>query len=249
MSDLTVVAKTLLRPEKCRAMLVSLREHFDGPVVVADDGGDQTYPWVGDGLDVEWLTFPYDAGIGHCLNKVMADHVHTPYVALLDDDFLVTERTDMARWIPFIEHGVYDIVGGSVCKTSDGKEQCYVGTFEWGTRGTERTLTLTRLMVRGMTEPLGGLDIVMNFFAASLETLRAIGWDELLKVHRHEDWFLRARSLGFTVGYHPGVQVMHDGDTPPYPSAEYRDLRRKRIPEYRQIFLDKWGLTSEGLKL
>lgn len=244
-SDLTVVIKTILRPEKCEALLKSLRQHFDGPVIVLDDG-DGSYKHLGPKYDVQWICFEYDVGIGFCYNLAFREEVQTQYAAIMDDDFLVTEKTDMARWLPFLENDVYDVIGGAVRKTNGGHLQNYVGTFVIG----PGTLELQRHPgLEGLDQVLGNLDIVMNFFAARTETLVRCPWDESLKVFRHEDWFLMAADQIDRIAYHPGVEVLHDGDTPPYPCQAYRDLRKKRIPEYRDVFLKKWGLTKQGLRL
>ena len=244
-SDLTVVVKTILRPEKCNALLKSLRQHWAGPVIVLDDG-DHSYKHLGPKHDVRWICYEYDVGIGYCYNEAFLNEVETEYSCIMDDDFLVTEKTAMDRWLPFLEHNVYDVIGGAVRKTSGGHLQNYLGTFVRG----DGTLELQRFpQVEGLTQVLPDLDIVMNFFAAKTETLVRCPWDEGLKVFRHEDWFLSARQLDLRIAYHPGVEVLHDGDTPPHPCQAYRDLRRKRIPEFREAFLKKWKLTERGLRL
>ena len=245
MNDVTVVVKTILRPEKCGPMLASLREHFDGPVIVCDDS-PVPYPEIARGLDVQWIEYPTDVGIGYCLNDVVSNVVTTPYMAVMDDDFIVTKDTDMSRWIPFLEHDTTDIIGGAV-RRHEGSIQNYMGTFVWG--DNPRSLALQRIpQADGLTHVVDGLDIILNFYAARVTTLSDIGWDESLKVFRHEDFFIRARQLGKRVSYHPGVEVTHDMGAP-YACKEYRDLRRGRIPEYRDVFLAKWGLTKEGLRL
>lgn len=241
MSDLTVIVKTILRPEKCRAMLVSLREHFDGPVVVCDDSP------VGKAkdalarqlrqLDVRVESFQEDVGIGVCLNNAIGTVV-TPYGALLDDDFIITEKTEMARWLPFIEHDIYDVIGGAV-RRKGGDLQGYLGMLEYG----NRSLTLHRIPDVDAITQVTTFDLVLNFFAGKTETLRRIGWDENLKVFRHEDWFLRAKHMGIKVGYHPGVEVLHDTSRNDEHKV-YRTMRRDRLPEFRAMFCEKWDIDE-----
>jgi len=242
---LTVLVKTILRPQKCRAMLESLRDRFTGPIVVCDDSPVH-YPEVGDGLHVTWQRYSTDIGIGACLNTALEFAVDTPYAALLDDDFIITERTDMTRWIPFLEYDVYDVIGGAV-RRMDGSLQGYVGMLDYN--GGD-SLVLNRVPDIGAVANVSTVDLIMNFFAARTETLREIGWDEALKVFRHEDWFLRAKCLRKRVGYHPHVEVLHNNVKPGEDDPEeYRALRRHRLPKYRAMFCDKWGLDERKLRL
>lgn len=242
MNDLTVLVKTILRPEKCRRCLETLREHFDGPVIVCDDSR-YPYPEVGAGLDVEWRTYPHDIGIGHCLNDTLSSAVRTPYTALFDDDFLVTEECRMELWMPYLRDDKVDLMGGAVKRTNGG-QQGYLGWFKWA---DDRSWLKIEFVpnVEQWTEPIFDLDIVMNFFAARTLALLAVGWDEQLKVCRHEDFFLRARQEDVRVAYHPGVLVMHDGHGLPHNTPEYAELRSKRMPEYRAKFGEKWGLDPK----
>jgi hypothetical protein len=75
-----------------------------------------------------------------------------------------------------------------------------------------------------------------NFFVASTPKVRAVRWDDELKVGEHTDFFLRA--LGkLRVGVNPRASILHLPETNP----EYAPFR-SRVGEFRRLFMKKHGL-------
>ena len=95
-------------------------------------------------------------------------------------------------------------------------------------------LYMIRYVAQRQTAPM---EIVLNFFAARTDALRAVQWDAELKVCEHEDFFWRAKAEGIRVGYSPCDCVRHLRD---HGSARYRSFRN-RIPEMRAKALAKNG--------
>jgi len=221
------MVKTLLRPHCLEPLLKSLRKFYpDEPVIVTDDS-PEPYPEVAEPYDVHYETFDYDIGIGTCYNWTI-DHAETPYIVLLDDDFVFTEQTRIDRFLPFLEAGVCDLVGGEVWNSRRGINQSFCGFFTQGAKpgkvlGWEDTKSLQKIP-RNTVKGLAFVEITMNFFAARTDALREVRWDPRLKVCRHEDFFLRFNGYrprepkveGFRAAFYPGVTIdhRHQGNKP-----------------------------------
>jgi len=68
----------------------------------------------------------------------------------------------------------------------------------------------------------GWVDIALNFFIGETDKVRAVGWDDDLKLAEHTDFFLRAKRAGLRVWYEPGMVAEHCPESPPGYAA-YRD--------------------------
>jgi len=242
--DLSLMVKTLLRPHCLRELLKSIRTRYpDIPVIVADDSPEPT-PEIGREYGATYEVFEHDAGPGACYNW-MVDRIETPYTVLLDDDFVFGRKTRLENFLPHLE--AVDLVGGAIWHVKKGAFQDFVGYI------TPEGLDRNRIEAPGLHR----VHVTMNFFAAKTDVLRAVRWDEDLKVCRHEDFFLRFNGFvpggekveGYHAGYSPDVVVNHR----PRPRREegghrYADYRRKRYPEYAGMFKAKWGF-EKGFKL
>jgi hypothetical protein len=231
--EITFMCKTLLRPGMLRQCLESLRVFYPkSPVLVADDS-PKPYPEVSKAFDgVEHVCFEHDIGIGTCLNHLMT-LVKTPYVVLLEDDFVFTGQTDCPAWLPWLRDGHYDILGGAVYKMRSSMRQSFVGYLVKDKQARE--WSIRHLMPMPFDGGPVKVDITMNFFGARIEPLRRLGWDVDLKVCRHEDFFIRAQAMMLKVGYHPEVEIRHDHHKP----DAYKAYRANRISQGWEIFKEK----------
>lgn len=252
--DFTFMIKTLLRPEALGRLLPTLRAFYpDTPVMIADDSPDP-YPEVAKGFDCEYFTYPYDIGIGHCYND-MLDKIKTPGVVLLDDDFIFSKQTEVEKLWAWVASGLYDLVGGRVWNTTRRDFQGFVGFFY----SDGENITSLKKVPQDKVRTIKQVDITMNFWAASTESLRRVRWNEELKVCRHEDFFLRylghtptkrrglpkAAQVGHKhrVGFYPQCIVTHDNRSfmGRDKNHEYIWHRKGRFDTFRQVFIDIWG--------
>jgi len=247
--------KTLLRPESLANLLHSIDRFYPAtPVFVADDSPD-TYPEVCAPYDnVTYMPYPYDIGIGTCYNDI-CDRIQTPYTVILDDDFIFTEDTQIERFEPWLEHGIFDLVGGRVWSCVRKAFQGFTGFFY----SDGHTVTSLRKIDQENVAVAAQVDVTMNFWAARTDALKKVRWNTELKVCRHEDFFLRfigeqplkRRGLPddavtgekHSVGFLPDVSVLHDNRsfTGKDKNPEYMWHRKGRFPDFRQIFIDIWG--------
>jgi len=259
LSDFAFVIKTLLRPQCLGPLLQSLRTYYpDTPVYVADDS-PEPYPEVAASFQVAYRTFDEDAGIGYCLNRIVQDMAE-PVAVLLDDDFLLTPQTQIERLVGPVLSGECEVCGGALRRTGSNSLHQFIGHFT-GAQG-ERLQQFTPEVLEAMTEPVR-VDATVNFYAARVDMLREVRYNEELKVARHLDFFRRlyvrdtypeagtyadawrqawARRQGATrILYHPGCVIYHGRpDRPPV----YRKHRFGRILEYRTKYMDLWGFED-----
>lgn len=240
MSDrVTFLVKTCLRPVAVHALMRSLRAFYrTAPVVVVDDG--PPCPAAVDGFGVRYEVFPDDIGIGHCYNTAVRRWIDTPYLVLLDDDFIFTAESQVERLVDLIELGLGDLAGGMVRQPRSRKGTPYVGWLSI----RDGRLYLRRLHALIDQAPIA-CNILPNFWAARTADVARVPWDEDLKVCRHEDYFLLWERAGLSCIYCPQVAVDHVPPTGESVPQAYRQRRNHRWQDYQQRFLAKWHLDPE----
>jgi len=228
MREVTIGIKTFERPDALASLLASLRVYYPTVKVLVADDGTETTKDVCRRWKATWLQMPdYDSGLAAGRN-FLVQHTHTRFLALMDDDFVLTERTDLALLRTELEAGDYDLVAGSLVLPT-GQEQHYEGWL-WEEDGH---LYALRVVSPGPTIPVM---LALNFFLARTDALRRTPWDPELKVCEHEDWFWRACQDGLQAGYCPRVVARHERATNPDYAAH-----RNRTRLYRAQALAKHG--------
>ena len=245
-SQVTFMVFSILRPQCLLALLQSLRLYYPrAPVVIATDN----LPYYPDEIvnfpAIRFITFPDDTGSGACYNHMIDKEMKTPWVVLLDDDYVFTERTRIERLLEIAELGFADFVGGAVRVKINDSLTNYVGTLRIEDRSKGRVLIMNRLTNEAPTP----CEIMPNFWLTSANILRDVRWDPALKLCRHQDFFLRAIGHSpdgsytprYTCFYSPSTVVDHDSGPL---SPEYRARQQVRFPLFKPIFLKKWNFVA-----
>lgn len=222
--NITIGIKTYERPEHTRRLIASIRHFYpDIPIVVADDSAvvkEQRSELL------NWYILPYDSGLSVGRNFIV-DRANTPYVLILDDDFLFCANTELEKMYTHLEKHNADIVTGRVINVSDK----LTSTPKHNVRPLESMLcinedTLHMYPVKpSQTDPFK-CDYGYNFIMARTDTLRQVRWDPDLKLAEHTDFFIRVKQAGLTVHCHPSVVIRHDHTTPN--TTEYKMNRRHK---------------------
>jgi len=235
--NVTVMVKTILRPGCLRRFLESVRQYYPNTDIWVADDSAKPYPEIAEGLtNIQYHVFDYDSGPGYCYNW-MADRIQTPYIVTCEDDFIFSDQTRLDRWLPYLQYNLFDLMGGPVYKVRQQKLSEFVGYFPEGQQDGH----FRRVYTKQVQLPIA-CDVVLNWHIAKTDALREAGWDPALKVARHTDFFLTAKSFGQRVGYHPGVTVLHDHQEQ---SRDYAMLRNYRLPEFQAKFRAKYGLSDD----
>jgi len=221
----SILIKTFEREESLLFLLESIRRAgWRMPIFVADDSREPygraaraAFP----DLDLRYFELPFDVGISAGRNRLLKA-VETDLLLLMDDDYHVDRRTDVRGAIRLLEEHELDILGGLnydyktvrsdfdrfvrswQMRLTGGVPFNYLGEFE---RDGD---TLTIRYHKGKNGPYRETDIVINFFVARTERIRALGgWDEALKFDEHTEFFLRAKQHGLRVAYSSEFGIGH----------------------------------------
>jgi hypothetical protein len=196
--QLTAVVKTFERPHILRRLVASIERLYPTlRVIVVDDSREPTRL-----AGVQTIAMPYDSGIAAGRNEGLR-HVTTPYVLVLDDDFVFYRHTCLGAPLARLErHAEIDVIGGRLI------ELPFFRT---------RPLPFGEIFPTAATPlvPLGSLagglrvvDKVPTFFIARRERLALVPWDPQLKRVDHADFFTRALGVLTTV-FDPDLRCLH----------------------------------------
>jgi glycosyltransferase involved in cell wall biosynthesis len=195
----TVAVKTFERPSVIRRHLRSLRGVFDGRVVVADDSRT---PLTWDDPLVDVIPLAFNSGVSVGRNAALAA-VTTDYVLVTDDDIVFTAGTDLQRARRVLDdHPEVDVVGF-----------LRIDLPEWSAydHGPDALFAGHDEPLRPWGEMVGGLPVrykIAQVFLGRTEPVRAVGWDENLRMVDHKDFFSRACGHLLVV-QDAAVQVLH----------------------------------------
>jgi len=245
-TELTLVVKTFQRPACLARLLKSIDEHAPKlPVVVVDDslraGAAEREAREQGLLDlaggVTYITADYDVGVSKGRNLAMAK-VKTPFVAILDDDFVLTAESRLERLVEHIAQGHADIAGGELYVVPEdlamgiaglpqgkGRRVVVSGAFTLG-YDPRRKLLVSQAQRTGTQCAMAAL--LTNFFVARTKTVNALRWDDSLKLSEAEDFFFRAQKQGLKVKYCPAIKAMHDGQCTVAAGQDHEAYKRMR---------------------
>ena len=236
--DFQFIIKTFERPAQIKALLASLEQFYpDHRAWIADDSRE---PLKTQNPNHRVLPCPFDIGL-KAGRQIALGCVQTHWFVLLDDDFIVTERTDLKKLIETASVHGFSFCGGDVIDgpQDKGGRRTHIGTFQF--HGSH-------LHVAEIANPFASefvqTDVLANFYAARTQDVRELGgWDARLKIWGHEDIFLTAKKAGLKCAFCPDIIVEHWPYSPPF-YAFYRNRVKDFWP---RIVQEKHGLTSSNM--
>lgn len=260
MQCVTVVTKTARRPLFVIRLARVLREllHIDLPMIVIDDGPS--------GYSTEIMNeiskFPNlkyvivdspDVGIAEGRNMGL-QMVATKYFLILDDDIVVTNRTNIWKLVEILDTTDATLVGGRLSTGSSFAGFLRIYKYK-------RIPTLFHAVGSCMAahKSIPGFpdcvrcDITTNIFLAKTQdAIDAGGWSRELKISEHKDFFLRLKAMGRKVVYCPAFQAINEGDSAEidfygesrsaYNKCAYTALRSTRKDLMAKKFHNRWNI-------
>jgi len=198
LAQLTALVKTFERPQVLMRLVESIKRLYPTlRIVVVDDSRRPTRL-----AGVETVTMAYDSGIGAGRNEGLK-YVQTPYVLILDDDFVFFRGTRLGPALERMEDcRQIDIMGGQVIDLPLLRRRP-------PPRG--EVFAIGAQPVRPLGSRLGGLEVVdkvSQFFLARRDRLELVRWDPRLKRADHADFFTRALGVLTTV-FNPNLRCLH----------------------------------------
>lgn len=242
---LQLVVKTFSRPWRARVCCASMAARHPGVRIhLVDDGRPSALSIDGFPPEVTHYRTDFDIGLSAGRNLGVSK-VTTPYVAVFDDDFKVTEASPIAEVVEYMEtdHPEVDIMCLRL-KNNRGETLTYSANLEEresaaGSKFLRRTGAGPAQVDRHKVCHMG-----FNCMVARTETLRRHQWDPDLKLAEHWDFFLRARDAGLTVGVYMEGWIRHVRGKG---SRLYRRYRN-RVGRFRRLALRKHGLIYYAYK-
>jgi len=152
--------------------------------------------------DVETIVMPYDSGVSAGRSEALK-HVRTPYLMLLDDDFIFNRHTQVLPILEKLERlNEIDIIGGDVIYLP------FYRKIDYAQAGLHPTEAVSVVEAGTKIDGMMVHDKVANFYIARTESIRKVGWDPMIKRLDHADFFTRAKGVLTTV-FDPAFKVLH----------------------------------------
>ena len=258
----TVVVKTARRPllviRLAKSIQTTLNRNLS--MIVIDDGPDLHPPEIMDKI-AQFPNMKYmvgdreDLGISEGRNMGVR-MVKTKYFMNLDDDYVVSDQTDIPKLLEMLDTMDVSLVGGK-CRN------IYAGFMEFG--NDKETGKSALMYYPGSctvkSEELSSYpgcyrcDLTANgFMARTRDILDVGGWSKELKIIEHKDIFLRLKAAKKKVVYCKNVQIqnehtdkgvnLNDEIVNSYDKGAYRKLRHGRKAQMRQMFNNLWNIDE-----
>jgi len=196
--NVTAVIKTFERPKVLKRLILSLRKMYPKMnVIIADDSKNPSY-FEG----IQTIALPYDSGVSFGRNEALK-HVQTPFILLLDDDFIFYRHTKIEPVLKKLKHlHMIDIIGGEVIYLPFYRKIDYTNAGLHPTNATSVIPPGTEI------EGMKSYDKVANFYIAKTDSIRKVAWDPSIKRLDHADFFTRAKGV-LTTLFDPAFKVLH----------------------------------------
>jgi glycosyltransferase involved in cell wall biosynthesis len=195
---ITATIKTFNRTRDLTRLIKSIqRVQPDLAVIIADDSRTPShFP------GTTTLVLPFNSGVAAGRNAAL-DMVQTPFVLILDDDFVFYRKTRLAEALRLMQQTPQiDIMGGKVINLPECR------SHDYGDAALFPTSSASVFPKGGLLAGLPVYDKVANFLIARTDSLRKVRWDPALKFVDHTDFFTRAKGILTTV-YNDQFSILH----------------------------------------
>jgi GT2 family glycosyltransferase len=197
-----------------------------------------------------FVRLPFNCGLSYARNYLIKQTKSEPYIMIIDDDFIFTEKTDLSKFIDVLEEQEFNgIAGGCI-----DKRYHYAGWLDYlpsinkilkiNIFSVPQAINLTtEYNYKQRKVAYYYSDIVLNFFLAKKEIFNDIEWDNDLILVEHTDFMLRLKQLNkWKVCYVPEVSIDHSPHINEDKYKNFRHNENKNIGIER--FCKKWNLSS-----
>ena len=258
-TQVTFVVKAFERPTCVRRLLRSAAAVYPGIQLILLD--DSTSPVITVAelaeydLRITYLRTEPDIGLSDGRNRLV-DAVRTPYVLLLDDDFVLPEDRSsdggrpggkLAALMAALEDGGFDIAGGCADSKQGSAWSYSLARFGGVLRQSpDVPCAAAEPMPRppdyaAVDAACWRVDLVLNFYLARVSFLRQVRWDPALKLGEHEDFFLRVKDAGGRVAMCRGLVAETDNTCDAAPAYK---AQRRRVFDFWVHMFKKHHLTQ-----
>ncbi len=194
---------TMGQVESVKSLLVSLRRFYPFiEILIVDDGVNSSEDEYSKIPFVTYRHLPHDSGRSACRNHIL-DEIKTPFVAFIDDDFVITAESDVGYLVDVLTKNInVSLAAFKSPVDQDNWNFDLVGMFRLQNKEIH--------IISGTGECEHGcchVEIVPNAFLARADDLRLVRWDPDLKLGEHVDLFLRLKKADLRAIFCPAVSV------------------------------------------
>ena len=251
--DITILIKTNDRYVCLNRLLKSIFKFYPNiKVMIADDGKIKYKEKILKKYakyDIDYYCLKNDSGLSKGRNFLL-NKTKTKHFLLCDDDFVFDKKTNIELCLEKIKEKKLDILGG------------YIRNYKIITNFKDKIILFIQKILRYElpTNYIGNIkvdgavfkanyfihsfpsyqktDIVLNFFIAKTESVKAMGgWDDQLKLQEHTEFFYRAKLNKLKVGFINSFSVKHM----PIKMGEYKKARER---DFTSLFMKKYGFEK-----
>ena len=185
--------KSFERQRQAKELYKSIRKYYPGAMVVIADDSQQPLTLEDDNLTV--IQMPFNSGLSKGLNQALAK-IQTPFLMRMDDDELLTRRSDIAGELRFLfAHQEVDLIGIPSIDALKFRslKKVIQDYFKFTMR--EAPLPLKIPLGTRLDQDHVVFGKVPNRFLARTESVRKVGWDDNIRMIDHHDFFFRAAGV------------------------------------------------------
>lgn len=229
LNKVTIVVKTFNRPYHLDRLINSILHFYPNiKIIIANDGNDNIQYCF---KNITVYNLPFNLGIAYGRN-FLASKVNTNYYITLDDDFIVTEKSDFYSLYDLICNSEFDIIGGTVFCVDKGERH-----FEGIVKFNKNSILVERVF-NNYDNKIQECEVIHNFFIAKREVFLSVKWDNNLKNYEHLDFFIQAKGK-LKIGYCPFVEITHNQN----PKYEHYLQYRLNVNPYIDYFFSKYNVS------
>lgn len=220
--NVTFIFKSFERKKSAVRLYKNICKYYPNTKVIIADDSKIPLEICGDNAEV--INLPFNSGLSVGLNKAL-ERVTTPYVIRLDDDEVLTPFSKFHDHLRFLQkHGEIDLAAVSYVTTPRCRGH---KTVSKKYLSQSMDIAPASLKIPHLTQ-IDSEHIVVgkppNIFIARTDSVRAVGYDNNIKVLDHNEFFFRAAGHIVSV-FSPDSFVFH-----------IHDLTDKNYLAYRSDF-------------
>lgn len=191
--NVTFIYKSFQRQRLAKQLFWNIQSYYPGvQVIIADDSAK---PLVSDSPYVQVIQLPFNSGLSYGINRAL-EQVKTPYMIRMDDDELLTPFTNFHGQLRFLmEHPAVDLAAVAYMPVPrcPPLEQTVRQFYAQSMHNAPLPLKIPHMT------PMDESRVVVakppNIFLARTEAVRAVGYDDNIRMIDHNEFFFRAAGV------------------------------------------------------
>lgn len=229
--DITIVVTSFERPKLLERCLNSIDMYYPQLPLIIADNSRSPHP--------DSIELAYNCGASKARNSALKQ-VETKYVLMLEDDCILTDKTDIQCLIDVAESNCASVVGPRIVER-DTNEYRYQGNFNsrHGVIFIE-PLELNRVM------DVHKVDMTSQIILLNVKDVINAGcWCDKLNVFEHFEFFYRLKQFQMKTVYTTKTEILHYHD----PIKVYEPQRNAKLEDAMKYCCDNLGLVFNFGKL